>query len=327
MHKTCFDTHARHDAAIMPTTNDQQAIEHLQQSDQYRIIQRLKTPMFYQQGQAQNARIGLVIDTETTGLDVKTNKIIELGFIAFEYDTQSGLIYRILHEYTGFEDPKEALSDIVKQVTGISDPMLKDQHLNEDEINLWLSKAHLIIAHNAAFDRSVLERRFKEIHQAHWACTFHDIPWQDENISSLKLDFIAYKLGFFFDGHRAINDAQATLHILTRHLPSSGHNAMHSLLKHARLNSRRFFAIQAPFDKKDDLKARNYRWLSDFEYQDQYGKTKKGVWSLAVPEADIAEEQAWLSDHVYQGKVAPLRHNDITAKNRYSQREYLAPEL
>ncbi len=301
---------------------DQDAIVQLQKSGQYRVIERLEPPAFYQPGQPATPRIGIVLDTETTGLDTAADKIIELGFIAFEYDAGSGLIYRVLHSYGGFEDPGEPLDAIIKQVTGISDEMLKGQQLNEEEINHWLEKADLIIAHNAAFDRQMLERRLTAAHNSNWACTFNDINWQDEGISSLKLDYIAFKLGFFFEGHRAVNDAQATLHLLSKTLPESGKPALAELLGHARIKSRRFFAVAAPFDKKDELKARGYRWLADFAYTDAYGKSKKGVWSFAVATEDIDAEQQWLSETVYGNKKALFVYNDITASNRYSAREF-----
>jgi len=299
--------------------NDAEAIQHLQQSDQYRVIQRLSAPECYWQGEPSTPRLGIVIDTEATGLDTVNDKIIELGFVAFEYDAGSGCIYKILHTYDAFEDPAEPLSDIVKQITGISDEMVKDQRLDDDGANAWLKKADLIIAHNAAFDRQMLERRLPVVSKANWACTFNDIAWMDEDISSLKLDYIAYKLGFFFDGHRAVNDAQATLHLLTRALPNSGKLAMAALLAGAREKSRRFFAVLAPFNKKDDLKARGYRWLPDFIYN-----SKKGVWSISVPEADIEAEQQWLADCIYKGKTALFVFKDTTAVDRYSLREFTA---
>ncbi|MDQ6997615.1 MAG: 3'-5' exonuclease [Mariprofundus sp.] len=302
--------------------NDIDAIKHLEQSDQYRVIERLQVPDRYSAGEPTTPRIGIVIDTETTGLDTSKDVIIELGFVAFEYDAGSGLIYRVLHTYDGFEDPNEPLSDIVKQITGITDEMVAGQRLDDDEIMQWLNKSDLIIAHNAGFDRPMIERRMPMVKETNWACTFNDIPWQDEDISSLKLDYIAYKLGYFFDGHRAVNDAQATLHLLTKALPCSGKLAMASLLACAREKSQRLFAIGAPFDKKDDLKARGYRWLADFSYKDQFGKHKKGVWSNSVSEADSEAENQWLTDDIYAGKEAPFRHVDLTARNRYSLREF-----
>jgi len=297
--------------------NNNDAIQYLEKSDQFRVIERLNAPQRYQLGKSSTARVGIVIDTETTGLDASRDKIIELGFIAFEYDASSGLIYRILHSYDGFEDPHEPLQDIVKQITGINDAMLLDQHLNDLEINTWLEKADLIIAHNAAFDRQMLERRLPISRKANWACTFNDIGWQDEDISSLKLDYIAYKLGFFFDGHRAVNDAQATLHLLSKSLPCSGNRAMASLLASARAKTHRFFAVRAPFDKKDELKARGYRWLADFT---QAGK--KGVWSKSISESDREAEQKWLSDTIYKSKTALFIDKEVNAIDRYSIREF-----
>jgi len=302
--------------------NDIEAIEQLEQSGNYRIIKRLDSPERYRDGEPATPRIGLVIDTEATGLDTANDKIIELGFVAFEYDASTGAIYRILHTYDGFEDPCEPLSDIVKQITGITDEMLKGKNLDDNEVIDWFKKASLVIAHNAAYDRQMIERRLPATSDSNWGCTFNDIGWQDENILNRKLDYIGYQLGFFFDGHRAVNDVQATLHILTRTLPETGKLAMAELLLRAREKSRRFFAHHAPFEKKDELKARGYHWLPAYSFTDRSGKTKKGVWSITVSEADMDAEQAWLVEHIYSGKANVFAYNDVTATDRYSLREF-----
>lgn len=298
--------------------NTVEAVSALAESDEYRIIQRLHAPDAYHQGEPLTKRVGLVIDTETTGIDTTKDKIIELGFVAFEYDAGSGNIYRILHTYDGFEDPKEPLSEVVKKLTGIDDAMVKGQCLDDAEINDWLGKSSLIIAHNAAFDRAMLERRLPMVKDTAWACTFADIDWQAEDIGSRKLDYIAYQLGYFFDGHRAVNDAQATLHLLSHILPVSKKLAMAELLVSAREKSQRIFAIGAPFDKKDALKERGYRWLPTFSS----GISKKGVWSICVADSEVATEQQWLSEHIYTGKKAAYQCKALTARERYSVREF-----
>jgi len=301
---------------------DHEAIRHLEQSSQYRVIRRLHLPDAYHAGSPATARLGIVIDVEATGLDTRQDRVIELGFVAFEYDAASGKIYRVLHQYDGFEDPGTPLTDIVRRITGITDEMLQDQKLDDEEISAWLAKADLVIAHNAAFDRQMLERRLPLVCQLNWACTQNDIPWEDEDIASLKLDYIAYRLGFFFDGHRAVNDAQATLHLLTCTLPCSGRPAMTELLCRARQTRCRFFATGAPFDKKDVLRERGYRWLPDCTYQDGFGKPKKGVWSRAVPEEEADAERQWLAAAVYGGKHDAPVCRKIHASERYSVREF-----
>ena len=97
---------------------------------------------------------------------------------------------------------------------------------------------------------------------------------------------------------------------------------MSELLTHAREKSRRFFAVGAPFDKKDELKERGYRWLATYSYADKRGSNKKGVWSKAVLESDIADEEAWLTANIYNGKASQFSYNDIMASNRYSIKEF-----
>ncbi len=55
-----------------------------------------------------------------------------------------------------------------------------------------------------------------------WACSRSDIDWKAEGIRSSALEFVAYSLGFFHDGHRAASDCQATLHALAQPLPGTG---------------------------------------------------------------------------------------------------------
>jgi len=179
------------------TVNNTEAIEHLEQSEEYRVIERLNAPERYWHGEPCTPRIGVVIDVEATGLDTDRDKIIELGFVAFEYDAGSGLIYRILHTYDAFEDPGEPLSDIVKQITGITDAMLAGQQLDEKNANIWLQKADLIIAHNAAFDRQLLERRLPSVSKTTGAAHLMIFPGRMKIYPAFKLDYIAYKLGFF----------------------------------------------------------------------------------------------------------------------------------
>ena len=66
--------------------------------------------------------------------------------------------------------------------------------------------------------------------------------------------------GLFADAHRAIGDCQALLQILSSPFGAEGKPALATLLANARETTIRIFAVDSPFDRKNLLKARGYRW-------------------------------------------------------------------
>ena len=86
------------------------------------------------------------------------------------------------------------------------------------------------------------------------------MPWKVEGLRSRGLDYLLYRFGYFFDGHRAMNDCQAVLHLLSLTLPTSGQPILPVFLENARRRAWRIWALEADFDLKDRLKARGYRW-------------------------------------------------------------------
>jgi DNA polymerase-3 subunit epsilon len=108
----------------------------------------------------------------------------------------------------------------------------------------------LVIAHNADFDRRFLEKRVPVFAEKHWACSRFDIDWKAEGIRSSALEFVAYALRFFHDGHRAASDCRATLHALAQPLPCTGRLALQALLVQARLPTWRLWARDAAIEKK-----------------------------------------------------------------------------
>jgi DNA polymerase-3 subunit epsilon len=136
--------------------------------------------------------------------------------------------------------------------------------------------------------------------------------WKAEGIRSSALEFVAYSLGFFHDGHRAASDCRATLHALAQTLPGTGRLALQALLERARLPTWRLWAREAAIEKKDVLKARGYAWSPG-----EFGRPK--CWYRDVSDTDRATEVAWLRANVMgpDHAVWALR---ITAKNRHSDR-------
>jgi DNA polymerase III subunit epsilon len=139
---------------------------------------------------------------KTTGTNLDSDMIIELGICLFEYDRQNGRIYKVLGSWEWFEDPGLPIPPEITNITGITDEMVAGHHIDDRAVNDLLGSVVLVIAHNADFDRRFLEKRLPAFATKHWACSRADIDWKAEGIRLSALEFVAYSLGFFHDGHR-----------------------------------------------------------------------------------------------------------------------------
>lgn len=261
-------------------------------------------------------RIGLCLDTETTGLEHGRDRIIELGIVAFEYDPRSGVISRIIDRYNGFEDPGEPLSSEVREITGISDEMLAGRQLDDERVRHLAEQASLVIAHNAAFDRKFVEARFPEFARIPWGCSVSQIDWQGERISSRSLEYLLYKCGgFCINAHRALDDAEGLLGLLLCRTPVSDRPLFGELLKNAAMVTSRICAVNAPFDRKDLLKQRGYRWNDG-------GRGGSKGWWVSVPSELEPEELAYLAREIYpSGNTSAVDIERIDPLARFSVRE------
>ena len=77
-------------------------ISQLEKTGDYRVIKRFVPVDFYHPVDDLKWKIGVYLDTETTGLNAETDKIIELAMVPFEFHS-SGKIYRVLPAYNGFQ--------------------------------------------------------------------------------------------------------------------------------------------------------------------------------------------------------------------------------
>ena len=101
----------------------------------------------------------------------------------------------------------------------ITDDMVRGQRLDEAAIGRVLEGAGLVIAHNAGFDRPFVEARLPAFRALPWACSLKEVPWDSLGLGSAKLDYLAYRYGFFFEGHRAEIDCRALLEVLRLPIP------------------------------------------------------------------------------------------------------------
>ncbi|MFO7546257.1 MAG: 3'-5' exonuclease [Trueperaceae bacterium] len=286
----------------------ERAADLLESSGEYRVLRRLRPPKEYAlPSEDTEVLLGIYIDVETTGLDAGTEAIIELGLVAFEFDRQ-GNVYRIVRELSAFEDPGKPIPPHITALTGIRDEDVRGARLPEGDVTALAERAQLVVAHNAAFDRPFLERRLPVFEGRPWACSMADVDWSDAGFGSQKLEYLAYRRGFFFDGHRASNDCLAGVHLLAVPLPGETVPPLANLLQNARRSSVRLWAENSPFESKDLLKERSYRWSAAAR-----------MWWRELPKAEHDAELDWLAANVYGGHV-PLPYLEVSAFLRYSAR-------
>ncbi|GAB1344560.1 3'-5' exonuclease [Gemmatimonas sp.] len=286
----------------------------LEATGDYRVLRRFKGKTQYTEAvPGVSLRRGLIVDVETTGLDTSNDRIIELGLVAFAFDG-AGIVYNVDAKREWFEDPGIPIPAEATEITGITNEMVRGQRIDEAAVLSEIERAHLVIAHNAGFDRRMLERRFPAFAAKHWGCSLNDVPWVRFGSRGAKLDYLLFQLcGAFHTGHRAGDDCQATLHVLA--MPRDGDaTPLTRLLERARRATVRISAIGTPIETKDLLKARGYRWFSG-------SPSRAKTWYRDVDEADVDAEQAWLRENAYGGLTnPPWRLEKFTAKERYSER-------
>lgn len=289
----------------------QQAVDCLVASGEYRILRQFH-PVEGYACLAEDSPLALILDVETSGLDPDKDRILELSFVIFQYDPVTGRVGSIRDAYEGLEDPGFPLSDATKRLTGLTDEMLKGKSVDRARIVAALEQVSLVIAHNAGFDRKFCENLLPEFAQKAWACSMADVPWKEYGYASSALEYIAYRAGVFYSGHRALIDTQVALHILatpvvTATLPMS------ELLSRVDQGLVRVWAERSPYDMKDLLKKRGYRWNDG-----ENGKPK--AWWTEMPAATLEAELAFLADEVY-GRAIKIPVDVIDATVRYSSRD------
>lgn len=275
----------------------------------YRVLRRLVPRLHFDGPTGAVARL-LILDTETTGLSHARDKIMELALLRVDVDRATGRPVGPVRVYDGLEDPGQPIPAEARAITGIDEDMVRGQRLDEARIAELLDGVDLVVAHNAGFDRPFVEARLPAFAGKAWACSFADIDWKAAGRGSAKLESLALALGLFYDAHRAEMDCHALLAVLDAELSAGDDTGLARLLAAAPTLRYRLQATGAPFEAKDLLKDRGYRW-----------DAAQKVWHTRLDEAAALDaETAWLKAQVYGQRMARVQVETLDALVRYSNR-------
>jgi len=283
----------------------------LEASGDYKVLRRLQPRAPVDAPPGAVVRSGLFVDVETTGLDPSRHEIIELAMVPFSYGL-NGQVFAVGEPFHRLRQPAHPIPLEITAITGIDEAMVASHVIDPAEVTAFAAPAALVLAHNAAFDRRFLERYCETFTTKAWACSMSQVDWASEGHEGTKLAYLAAGAGFFYERHRATNDCLAAIELLSLPLPRSGGPALRKLLEKARAPTWRIWAENSPFDLKDVLKARGYRWNAD-------GGGAPRAWFIDVDEAGRDAELEFLKSEIYRGEIDLLTRK-IDAYDRFSDR-------
>lgn len=295
-----------------PTDAELEAMaDALAASGQYRIQRRLRPRPKLDVPASIELKQALFVDVETTGLDHQTDEIIELAMVPFTYGPD-GQIYEVKESFQRFNQPSKPISAEITRLTGITDEMVAAHAIDPIEVEAFVQDAVLMIAHNAGFDRRFIEKLVPGFALKGWACSQSQIDWAGEGFEGTRLSYLVAGAGYFYDKHRAVNDCLAAIELLASPLPIHASTGLARLLEIARKPTWRIWAENSPFDLKDVLKARGYRWNPD-------GTPFPKAWFIDVQDDNRETELRYLQKEIYQREVHLITLK-IDAFNRFSDR-------
>ncbi|OWV70582.1 DNA polymerase III subunit epsilon [Rhizobium sp. R634] len=288
--------------------SDEDMARVLEESGNYRILRKLSPRPIAATRRPGFSRLGVILDTETTGLSHRSDEIIEIGAVAFTFD-EDGVVGDVVGVYGGLQQPSRPIPAEITRLTGITDAMVEGQAIDIRALRELIEPADLIIAHNAGFDRPFCETFSNIFAGKAWACSVSEIDWSARGFEGTKLGYLVGQAGYFHEGHRAVDDCHALLEILDR-AQGDGERAFAELYRASQRSRIRIFAEHSPFEMKDHLKARGYRWSDGSD-----GRLKS--WWIEIGEEDLPEELSYLRSEIYRWAEADPPILRLTAFDRF----------
>jgi len=289
--------------------DEEEAAQRLEATGRFRILRKLVPRPVMPRSESAHPRLAVLVDTETTGLQHAKDEVIEIGAVAFTYD-DDGTVGDVIGVYSGLRQPSLPIPPEITRLTGITDEMVAGQEINIDALDALIEPADLIIAHNAGFDRPFCEKLSPSFIPKAWACSVSEIRWADLGFEGNKLGYLVGQSGLFHEGHRATDDCHALLEILARPVGDEMIVPFVELLRSSARSRVRIFAENSPFDMKDHLKARGYRWSDGSD-----GRPK--AWWTEIDEERYDDELRYLRTDIYRCEDAEPLTLRVTAENRF----------
>tara|TARA_B100001142_G_scaffold287416_1_gene302972 strand:- start:608 stop:1477 length:870 start_codon:yes stop_codon:yes gene_type:complete len=230
------------------------------------------------------------VDLETTGLDFAGDEIIEIGIKTIAVNKSDYRDFKAIKAYESYQDTEIEISPEITQLTGISKDMIEGHSIEWGKVEDILGISDIVVAHNASFDRAFLEKNidFKNV----WACSKNDVNWKERGFFNTKLELLSIWHGFYYDSHRAMNDVNATIHLLL-HPSYKDFSPLEELVENSQ-KTHKLIINKFPYNESfiKMLKKRGgYRYNSSDR-----------SWRILIKDSDVLDQEVdWLKKNIYNG--------------------------
>lgn len=267
--------------------DSESAAQRLEIDPDYRVLRAVPKPYSSMPGNGAppDGRCIAIVDLETSGLDPDNDAIIELALMLV-FVNEEGEVLGHFGPLSWLQDPGTPLEPEIVMLTGLTNQHLRNCQIVDRAVEGLLQRADLFVAHNCAFEIAWLERRYPSIKDKPWACSMRDLPWLKLCLDGRAQTALLNQHGWFANAHRAGDDVWSLFWLLqqsrTGWLKGDRLTHLQRLLAAADRTTSLVEARGAPFDKKDRLRARGYRWNAG-----------QRVWAKELEQDAVEHEQAW----------------------------------
>lgn len=270
-----------------------------------------------------SARVGCYLDTETSGIDVKQHGVTQLALLRFRFDDQ-GIVSIDDVAWTRFNDPGCPIEPEVTAITGITDEMVAGKSIPIEDIREQLKGVELITAHKSNFDRPFVEKAFPEagFDEIPWFCTLEDVNWAARGYAGRSLEILSLKDGWVYAAHDAQADVMAGS-VLLASTRGKETPVVHEMIEAGSVKRLRIVAVNSPYDGKDQLKGRGYRWDPD---GGETGHVKAWWADITDKEETVTAEREFLRTIYGANSSQVLPAYRISPLNRFSSRTRALPD-
>jgi CBS domain-containing protein len=262
----------------------------------------------------------VVIDTETTGLDSRTARILQIAAVGIE----NGLLVSpaLLDSLVNCEIPIPESSTAIHGITYENirtAPLFRDLVSDLDH----LLKGALLIGHSIAYDIAVLSREY-EIAGAKWQTPrFLDVRMLGRvvvpTLADHSLDRLCEWAGVVIGGrHSAIGDARATAELFLKLVPLLRAKGIRTLAE-AEAACRRLSALEAgptgfpldPSPPRDEASAIPFAQLDSFAYRHRVADVMSAPAVFADPQQSLSDVLRELIDRRISSVLVQRTDGDL----------------